>query len=268
MKRARRNRRKAAKRELPKLPPLPRLNINWRAWGATVAVLGVVAVSAMLGRDFVDLPVRKLEIEASFQRVSKLELEAAVQSAVEDQSFLSLDMNAIRDHVAAIAWVDTVLLQRVWPDTLKISISEHRAAARWGESGLLNTRGELFVENMRQEYRELPLLQGPAGSHRRVAMRYLEIRERLARAGLALDSLRMDARGAFTIELVGGLSVRIGRDDIAGRIDRFFAVAVPQLAVSLERIAYFDMRYPNGFAVGWREGEAASTQLARLENGG
>jgi cell division protein FtsQ len=226
----------------------------------------VVALYA-LGRDLLDLPIQRLEIEGSFQRVTRFEIEAAVAPAL-DQSFVSADLDEIRGLVAELDWVDSVRLQRDWPGTLRISFSEHRAAAQWGESGLLNTRGELFAEDAGQQYRELPRLDGPIGSHRRVATRYLEIRDRLNRAGLTLDVLRMDARGAFSIEFVGGLSVRIGRDDIDGRIDRFFAVAVPALATDLERVQYIDMRYPSGFAVGWRGVDPAVTQLARLNPNG
>jgi cell division protein FtsQ len=267
MKRTRRNRRKAAKRELPKLPPMPRLSVNWRACFSVAAALGIAALMLALGRDLIDLPIRTIHISGPFQRVTSLEITAAEQS-ISNQSFLGIDLDEVRQRITDIVWVDHVRLQRVWPDTLNITYSEHRAAARWGATGLLNTRGELFTDDARQEYRELPLLEGPAGSHRRVAARYLQIRDQLAGTSLLLESIRMDPRGAFSIELAGGLTVRIGRDDIDGRIDRFFAVAVPELASDLGRIAYFDMRYPNGFAVGWRETKAASSQLARLNTGG
>lgn len=268
MARARRNRRKAPRRELPRLPSLPRPSINWPALATLAILLTAGAMALAVGRDLLELPVRSLEIEGRFQRVSQLEIAAAAQAL--GQSFLSLDLDAIRRRISALAWVDRVTLQRVWPDTLKITYTEHLAAARWGDSGLLDTSGELFAEDLRHEYLELPQLDGPEGSHNRVAQRYLEVRDGLARAGLTLEALRMDARGAFTIDLAGGLSVRIGREDIDGRIDRLFTVAVPALAArgDLERAAYIDMRYPNGFAVGWRKGGPAVTQLARLDTDG
>jgi cell division protein FtsQ len=267
MKRTRPNRRKPPKRELPKLPAVPMPSVNWHAIGMTGAALAVCGLAFALGRELLELPVRRLVIEGSHQRVSDLEVEAAAKPAL-DESFVGLDLYDLRDHVAAIAWVDTVDLKRVWPDTLQISITEHRAAARWGETGLLNTHGELFAEDSRYEYPELPRLAGPAGSHRRVAEFYLRIRDRLAASGLSLTMLRMDGRGAFTLDFNGGLVVRIGRDDADERIDRFFAVALPQLAADLGRVRYFDMRYTSGFAIGWREAPAADTRLARLDDDG
>ena len=43
-------------------------------------------------------------------------------------------------------WVDAVSVQRAWPRGLHVLVIEQVAAARWGETGLLNTRGELFVD--------------------------------------------------------------------------------------------------------------------------
>jgi len=267
MARVRQNRRKPTRRPLPKLPSLPRPRINWPALFGTAAVCAVSVVSLALGRELVEVPVKRLDIEGRFQRVTKLEILAAAEPALE-QGLLTLDLDEIRRRIDAINWVDTVRLQRVWPDTLKVSYEEHRAAASWGDNGLLNTRGELFAEDVRHEYRELPRLDGPEGSHRRVAAMYLNVRDRLTRANLMLESIRMDERGAFSMTLASGVTVRIGREDIAGRTDRFFNVAVRSLAGDLDRVSYIDLRYPNGFAVGWRDSTDAATQAARLADSG
>ena len=259
-----RNRLKSPKRQLPKLPAVTLPQINWRGLASVAAVIAVGLVSLSFGREMVDLPVRKLDIHGRFQRVTELEIAAAAQPAL-NQSFLTLDLNEIRRRVTAIDWVDSVTLQRLWPDTLRISFEEHQAAASWGDKGLLNTRGELFAEDIRYEYRELPKLFGPDGSHRRVASRYLEVRDRVSKTNLTLDSIVMDERAAFTLQFAGGLSVRIGRDDVSSRIERFFNIAVPSLAGDMERVAYVDLRYPNGFAVGWREPVAVESTLARLD---
>lgn len=269
MRRFRGNRRRSPPLRLPKLPALrlPRIGIDLgRVLGFAAALslgLGIYA----LGRNLLELPVRSLAINGSFQRVTRFDIEAAVAPAIQG-SFVGVDLDEVRRRVKSIDWVDGVSIERDWPGTIRITYTEHRAAARWGESGLLNTRGELFVDDAGPEFAELPKLAGPEGGHRRVAARYLEIRDRLTRAGFTLEVLSMDARGAFTIALVGGATVRIGRDDVDGRIDRFFAVAVPALAADLDRAAYVDMRYPSGFAVGWRSAEPAMAELARLDSGG
>lgn len=265
MARVRHNRRKPKQRALPRLPSMPRPTINWRSVFASLAIGAMAVASLALARELLDLPVENIDVANTLQRVTKQEVMAAAAPALE-KSFLSADLADIRSRVAAIGWVDTVTLQRVWPDTLRITTTEHLAAARWGASGLLNTRGELFAEDERSEYLELPRLDGPEGSHRRVAAAYLAVRDRLAKANLSLEVIRMDATGSFSIELTGGVTVRIGRDEFDERVDRLFRVAVPSLETDFNRIAYIDLRYPQGFAVGWRERETSESGIERLGN--
>lgn len=270
MSRGRANRRKSEPRRIPRLR-LPRITINWRALIVPPLVVMTLLVAAELGRGLLDRPVRALIVEGAFQRVTPVQVEAALDAA-HGQSFFSLDLDALKDQVAAIDWIDEVEITRVWPGSLRVRITEHQAAASWGERGLLNTRGELFTEDARHEYAELPKLAGPQGSEHRVATLYLHVRGRLADANLMLEGIEMDGRGAIEIHLAGGQEVRIGRRDVDARLDRFFLVAVPALADQLGRVEYVDLRYPNGFAVGWREDAADPdqmvSQLAEADNRG
>ena len=61
----------------------------------------------------------------------------------------------------------------------------------------------------------------------------------------------------------------LGRREIDERLYRFFDVVAPALANDLKRVAYVDLRYTNGFAVGWREAQPAGvTAVAQLGDRG
>jgi cell division protein FtsQ len=235
---------------------LARVETPWRGRLKTtfaVALLGAALFGLFKGAQFVlDRPARNLVVEGTFQRVTPLQIEAAVMNG-HDAGFVSTDLGELRRRVKAIDWVDRVNVGRSWPDTLIVRVTEHQAAARWGENGLLNVRGELFTEQAQHEFPELPRLAGPRGSEREVARRYLAVRGKLAEADLTLQSLSMDERGAWLLVLGSGQEVRLGRRDIDERLYRFFAVVAPALANELKRVAYVDLRYTNGFAVGWRD---------------
>jgi cell division protein FtsQ len=48
------------------------------------------------------------------------------------------------------------------------------------------------------------------------------------------------------------VTVRLGRRDVDQRLERFIRTASQVIAHRLGDINYVDMRYSNGFAIGWR----------------
>ena len=55
------------------------------------------------------------------------------------------------------------------------------------------------------------------------------------------------------------MAVRLGRRDVDDRIERFIRTASQVIAHRLNEIAYVDMRYSNGFAIGWRNPQAPAS---------
>jgi cell division protein FtsQ len=231
--------------------------VNWRALGTTAGiVVGGVAVAWLLLMAL-DRPVRRVLVEGAFQRVSPPEIESAVVEVV-DGGLASVDLDRIRERIERIDWVDSAVVQRRWPDAIRVAVTEEVAAARWNEAGLLNARGELFIRNARYVPPELPLLQGPEGSEGMVAQLYLDSQGRLVESGLRLTGVRLDERGAWEIELANGVVVKLGRQAVTDRLERFIHLASPLVAKRLAEIKYVDMRYTNGFSVGWNARSAVA----------
>lgn len=240
-----RNRRQASSDE-----PTLLERVDWRALGVGAGVVaGLLAVGWLLMLAL-DRPVRRVVVEGAFQRVSPPEIESAVAQVVQG-GLASVDLGTVRAHIERIDWVDTAVVRRVWPDAIRVAIVEQVAAARWNDTGLLNARGELFIRNARYVPPELPLLEGPEGSEGAVAQLYLDAQGRLLEAGLRLTGVRLDERGAWELALANGVQVRLGRLAVTDRLERFIALASPLVAKRLAEIKYVDMRYTNGFSVGW-----------------
>jgi cell division protein FtsQ len=224
--------------------------IDWRRVGAVAGVaagLGLVALLLVLA---LDRPVQRVQVEGSFQRVAPPEIEAAV-AEVARGGLASVALDEVRARIERIDWVDHAVVQRRWPDALRVVVVEQVAAARWNDTGLLNARGELFLRNARYVPPELPLLEGPDGSEGMVAQLYLDAQGRLLEAGVRLTGVRLDERGAWELELANGVTVRLGRLAVTDRLDRFIRLASPLVAKRAAEIGYVDMRYTNGFSVGW-----------------
>jgi cell division protein FtsQ len=244
-----RNRRKEAGHSRFALPA-----INWKRWmpvGLLVVAVGGITLAA---RSALDLPLRTVAVEGRFQRVQPLDVEKAVRQQVGGEGLITVDLDAVGMAVRQIPWVDRASVARSWPSGLRVFVVEQSPVARWGESGLLNIRGEVFVHDARHIPPELPELVGPPGSEQLMTTKYLAVQGRLVEAGMRLSQLRFDERGAWEFVLDNGVRLRLGRQQVDERFDRFMVAAARIVATRAAEIAYVDLRYSTGFAIGWRSG--------------
>jgi cell division protein FtsQ len=239
-------------------------DINWHGLAMSVgSVVAVCAVAAIVTWAL-DQPIRSVSVSGRFQRVAPVDVERVVKQQVRGAGLLSVNLDSVRHAIHSLPWVDAVSVQREWPRGLHVLVIEQVAAARWGETGLLNTRGELFSNDERHMPLELAELSGPQGKESIVAQRYLAAQGRLIQAGLRLTAMRLDARGAWEFDLSNGVTVRLGRRQIDERFEKFIDAAAKLVTQRGGDISYVDMRYTNGFAIGWRGGATHSAK----EDGG
>ena len=71
---------------------------------------------------------------------------------------------------------------------------------------------------------------------------------------MQVSVLRLDERRAWMFESGDGLQVVIGRKDFDDRVTRFVEFIPRSLGTNIKDAEMIDMRYPNGFAVHWKEG--------------
>ncbi|NIL94546.1 MAG: FtsQ-type POTRA domain-containing protein [Woeseiaceae bacterium] len=246
--------RKQARRKKPKKAErftLPKIRPS-RIVAPLVAIAAVVA-TYFASASMLDRPIRSIEISGPFQRVTALQIEEAIADQLED-GFVSADLGHIQQRIVSLPWIDQATVARRWPSRLRITVIEQVPAATWGERGLLNVRGELFVNEARHIPAELPRLSGPEQRSGDVARRYLAVRDRLIPVGLDLRRVHLDARGAWEMTLHNGVEVRLGRRDVDARTNLFLDVVADIITGRAAEIDYVDMRYSNGFTIGWNNG--------------
>lgn len=263
---AKRNKRKSAKKKAKKAVPRLRLpQIKWNILLNIVVLLGVFGLAYSGVHWVIAQPINSVRVEGTFERVSAVQVEAALSPFVE-QGFLQLDLGDVQAAISELPWVERASIRRGWPAALSVSLIEERAAARWGERGLLNVYGELFVADATHIPAELPRLSGPPGSELRVAEKFFELDAQLQQRGLSAVELSLDERGSWQLMLSNGVQVRLGAVDTERRASRFFAALDAVLQPLAEQINYVDMRYTNGFAVGWKAlGNADNVTVTRGE---
>jgi cell division protein FtsQ len=235
------------RRWLPKLPALP-----WRKLGVAAGTIGGLAAVLAGLLAFLNQPIERIDVEGRLAHITALDVQQAARARLGGAGLVSVRLDAVARAVRALPWVETVTVERRWPHGLAVRVGEQQAVARWNGAGFINAHGELFPSDPRFAAAELPQLGGPAGSEAEVVRRYLAVQGRVAESGMRLVALQQDARGAWTLSLDNGVSVRLGRKQVDERIARFTDVALRLVAQRARDIDYVDLRYTNGFAVGWR----------------
>lgn len=172
-------------------------------------------------------------------------------------SFLTLDLQEVKRLFEGVPWVRQAVVQRDFPNRLKVTLQEHQAVAWWGESGngqLVNAQGDVFDatpdDPQADQWSELV---GPTGQSRRVYDLYLRLQPVFDRMDQTMDRLELDDRGSWKVTLDGGARIDLGRgepDELVQRVEVFVAtIATLSHRYGGRGIESADLRYPNGYAL-------------------
>ena len=229
---------------------------------ATVLVLGGLLLGAawlragLVGSE--QWPIRWLDVEGELNRTSASQIRsAAIGSA--SAGFFAADLATVRAEIEKLPWVARAEVSRQWPDALRISVREHRPVARWNDAGLFSDSGQVFEVNGSQNMQGLARLTGPESRQAEVLESWQQMRRSLAVVGLDIGELGVDQRGAWTMVLNNGVELRLGRQHVHERLERFVQVH-EELRASGRQAALIDLRYTNGLSIRWAAQESGELE--------
>ncbi|MCG6896609.1 MAG: cell division protein FtsQ/DivIB [Thiocapsa sp.] len=194
------------------------------------------------------LPVRIIEVEGELHHHSSQLLQQTISERLHG-GILTADLHDLRSAAEDLAWVGRASVRRIWPDRLLVEVEEHRPVARWNRDGLVTAEGVVFRPGTGTVPAGLPLLEGDDQRAPQVVRRYQKWRDELMLVGHLIQTLSVDPRGAWHVELVTGAELHLGTEAVEQRLARFIASAGQLEAAG--RLLAVDLRYSNGFAVKW-----------------
>ncbi|MBD8525459.1 cell division protein FtsQ/DivIB [Pseudomarimonas arenosa] len=235
------------------------MSLALRALAWTLALgLALLPVVAVLNGWFANdrWPIEHLSVEAEYRRVDEQAIRQAVLPHVA-RGFFAVDLEAVRASVASLAWVASVDVRKRWPNALELSIREHQPIARWGEGYLVSLDGQLFEEPKRGAPEGLPTLDSPRPRLAETLRFYQQAKPLVAELGLPLDSVRLSARGSWSLRL-GDARLMLGRVEPMARLQEVWPLLVKVVQADARPLLRADFRYGNGFALHW--GEASTPE--------
>ena len=227
-----------------------RLTLIVRLLSALLLIAGlIVAGWIALQWEPVLLPVRAISIEGEMHGLSREALQQTIGEEIGG-GILTQDLATLRARVQSLPWVERATARRIWPDRIQVSVHEHTAIARWNENGLVTERGIVFRPSDGRLPAGLARLGAANDDHApEVVTRFLDWGSRLLALGLIVDGVRRDARGDWSIVLLGGTDVLLGTDDVERRLQRLITAYGQIEAIGIP--TRLDLRYSNGLAVRW-----------------
>lgn len=190
-------------------------------------------------------PVRHVNIQGQLTHVTPAQVRAVVERELRG-NFFTIGLEASREAFAKLPWVRHVHVRRQWPDRLDVVLDEHAVLARWGSDALVNTQGEIFAA---ASDAKLPVFRGPDDAAAEIVDAYARFQQALAPLGHTVAEVEVSERRAWRLRLDDGMTLELGRERVAERVEKFAAAYGESIARLRDAPRVVDLRYPNGFAV-------------------
>lgn len=200
-------------------------------------------------------PIKKIEIHLLNGKTKSEDITNAITAELAG-GFFKVNIEAVKNNLLSLPWLAEVMVKRDWPDTIILEIKEHTALAQWGQAGILDTEGVVFYPAAAEIPLNLPLFFGPASRSKEMVKEYLKILQALHTTHLSVKELLLSNQGAWEIKLDNEIKLILGKTAFNERLGRFTKIYRKHLQVLQPAVAYIDLRYTNGLALGWKAGHS------------
>lgn len=192
------------------------------------------------------LPIRHVKIDATGERLNIANIHQQVNAHIK--GFFSTDVMALKQRVLKEPFVDNVMIKRIWPDTLLVTLSELKLVARWGKDNAVTSHGEVLPVKLASGI-EVPNFVGPEGQAQSMLDQYTEFSKMLLPHHLSIAELNLNQRHSWQITLGNGINVVLGRKDIVPHLASFISIYPRLKKTHGNHIDTIDLRHSNGFSL-------------------
>ncbi len=167
------------------------------------------------------------------------------------KSFFDIDLNYLKNKLEKIEWIRKINVRRSYPNEIIIDIEEHTPILIWNNKMYINMYGEKF--NVSKIDKNIPMLISDESRINEVFAYFKLFNEKLSSRKLdfKITKIMENEIRSLTISLSSGINIQLGSKDVNNKILLFFEIYKSLNTRDLNKIRYIDMRYSNGFSVGW-----------------
>ena len=180
------------------------------------------------------------------------DIREVAKKYVRSKSFFNVDINYLQSKIENIDWISSANIRRSYPNEIIIFVTEHIPIAIWNNKNYLNQYGEIFTANKKNN--KFPILISKNNKNK-IIFEYLSLFSNdLIRHNINEKVVKIieDDIRSISVILSSGITIKLGSKNVKEKIDIFFKVYQTLNSSDLSKMRYIDMRYSNGFSVGWK----------------
>ncbi|WLP94039.1 cell division protein FtsQ/DivIB [Psychrobacter sp. M13] len=224
----------------------------------TALVIGLLLLILLMGAKALrDAPPAAVQVSTKGLTVSQNQI---LQQAMDQQivsSFFTTDLQALRDIVLGMAWVDQVSVTRDWQQGIVITALPKQAVANFGTERLVDAKGKVFVpvNNKDLTQQSFANLQGEVSQAPVIMQQMQQINDWYAPLDMYVEDIILTPRMTWLIRFDNGLRVIVDNENTAQKLLNLSQLLASQLSSRRENIQSVDLRYKNGFTIAWHNVE-------------
>ncbi len=231
----------------------------------SIIIISLLTVISLKILDPMTLPIRHVSINGDFNHLSTVLLQERASKVVRGGFFI-VNVESIQNVVSEDPWVKDILVRRIWPDRIMVDIKEQEAVAKWKDNALLNHDAMIFFPDISTIPDDLAYLSGPDKYSGLVLDYFYQLRN-IIPDSLNIKELHFSDRRSWELILNNDLTLHFGKADVMDKAREFFKY-YPRISMNEKRqINYVDLRYTNGFVIGWQINDETELNNGQKENG-
>ena len=218
-----------------------------------ISILAVVYLDTRNTNDRkIYFPIKNVSIESKIINVSKHDVFEKSKNYLDSKSFFNFKINILKKEIEKVSWVKSADIKRVYPGKIKIYIEEHTPIAIWNNKSYMNDVGDIFL--IQDIKKNLPVIISNQSGNKIMFEYFSLLLKYISDENFDIKIKKIEENDIRSLSayLSSGIIVKFGSKDIRGKILTFIKVYKTLNTSDLEKIRYIDMRYSNGFSIGWK----------------
>ncbi len=197
-------------------------------------------------------PLSNVEIKGDIVITTRADVLKSMQE-FNKKSFFDIDLQEVTEKLESLKWVEKVEAVRKWPSTLELKITERKPTMRWGESELVDDKGNKFANIDNSIFANLPKLSGPDGYEKQVVDNYYKYIKLFAGyENMKMTKFNLSKSLSWQVFLESGVVVKFGRENFLHRLSMLKTAREKNKIPDLNKVEIIDLRAASGFVIKWK----------------